>query len=131
MDYIIRVVRMDGLTESTNIECRPMDAWKVRFWNNKIVTAGDQGKVMIYDKNTGELEKDYKFSDSFITSITVNGKNDLVVANAKGELGVLIDDAFRSIATDHKKYVRATSFFQDGTSIVMASDDLRISIVDM
>lgn len=121
---------MNELVESTNIECKAMEAWKVRFWNKKIVTGGDQGKLTVYDANTGEIEKDFKFSDSFISTIAVNGKNDLFVGNSKGGIAILDKQAFYQLKTDHKKYIRASTFAHDSTQVVVCSDDLRISVID-
>lgn len=108
-----------------------MEAWKVRFWKDRLVTAGDQGKVFVYDPASAELKNDYRFSDAFITCIAVNGKNDLVLANANGEIGVYGDGKFNAMPTDHKKYIRAASYLADNNHLVLASDDLRISVMDL
>ncbi len=127
---MIRVVRLNEMIESTNIECKAMEAWKVRFWNKKIVTGGDQGKVTVYDPTTGEIEKDFKFADSFISTIAVNGKNDLFVGNSKGAVAILDKGSFFPLKTDHKKYIRASTFAHDSAQAVVCSDDLRISVID-
>lgn len=108
-----------------------MEAWKVRFWKDRLVTGGDQGKVFVYDPATGEVKNDYKFGDAFVTAIAVNGKNDLVLANANGEIGVFGDGTFNPMPTDHKKYIRSMQFLQDNSQLVLASDDLRITVVDL
>jgi WD40 repeat protein len=108
-----------------------VEAWKVRFWKDRLVTAGDQGKVFVYDASTGEVKNDYKFNDSFITCIAVNGKNDLVLANAMGEIGIFGDGKFNPMPTEHKKYIRAASYLHDNNHMVLASDDLRISVMDL
>jgi len=108
-----------------------VEAWKVRFWNQRIVTAGDQGKIFVYDPNTGELKNDYRFNDSFITGIAINGKNEIVFSNSMGEIGIFIKQGVVPIPTDHRKYIRAITFASDGNRIITCSDDLRISVIDL
>jgi WD40 repeat protein len=138
MDYTIKVIDMADQVEVTNIEGHPsmfwsylVEVWKVRFWKDRLVTAGDQGKVFVYDPSTGELVNDYKFGDAFVTAIAVNAQNDIVLANSNGEIGMFGDGAFNPMPTEHKKYIRAMSYMYNNSQLVLASDDLRISVIDL
>lgn len=138
MDYTIKIIDMADQVEVTNIEGHPsiltsqlVEVWKVRFWKDRLITAGDQGKVFVYDPSTGELVNDYKFGDAFVTAIAVNAQNDIVLANCNGEIGMFGDGTFNQMPTEHKKYIRAMSYMQDNSRLVLASDDLRISVVDL
>lgn len=131
MDYTLKVVNMQELTEHTNMGCNPMEAWKVRFWGDKVVTAGDQGKIQVKDPLSGDQVNDFRFKDAFVTGIAVNGKNDLVFANCKGGLGVYHEDNVTELETEHQKYIRAIKFGHDGNKVFMASDDLRVTLFDL
>lgn len=103
----------------------------MKFWGQRLVTAGDQGKIFCYDSGNGELTSDYRFSDKFVTSISVNGKNDVMFANSNGEVGLFREGTVCTFPTEHMKYIRSSSFLHDYNKVVLASDDLRISVFDM
>lgn len=103
----------------------------MRYWGQRLVTAGDQGKIFCYDSSNGELTSDYRFSDKFVTSIAVNGKNDIMFANSSGEVGLFREGSVSSFPSEHMKYIRSSAFLHDYNKVVLAADDLRISVFDM
>lgn len=131
MDYTLKVINVASKAEKTNVECNPMEAWKVRYWKNNIITGGDQGKIFVYETENGNLLNDYRFSDSYISTIAVSGKNEVVFGNSKGELGYFTEQSVQLVPTKHKKYIRAMTFLSDNNKLVMCSDDLTITVMDI
>ena len=111
-----------------------MKAWKVRFSieGERIFTAGNSGKVFEYDTESGELFSDFLAGQSFVSSLDVSNIGDLAIGNAVGDLYLkALQEKPSQLITDHKKYLRCIKFTQDATKIIIASDDLRISLYDL
>jgi WD40 repeat protein len=111
-----------------------VEAWKVRFSGDgsQIYTGGNSGKFYQYDTDSGDLSHDSRHGEAFVSTIAVSGMGDLAIANSTGDLYFQsIEGESSTFLTEHKKYIRSLQFTADGSKILIASDDLRISVFDM
>lgn len=111
-----------------------MKAWKVRFSIEgvRIFTGGNSGRLLEYDTETGDLFSDFRAGQAFVSSLDVSNIGDLAIGNSVGDmyLKVLQEDPHQ-LLTEHKKYLRCIKFTPDARKIIIASDDLRISLYDL
>lgn len=134
MDYSMRVMNTASLEMEATIECEPLQSWHAKFAGDgvHIFTGGDQGKMYYYDSVEQKLEDDFRVGDQFIRALSVSGMGDLAIGNSVGDLHVhTFEGVEKFYLTEHKKAVRALKFTPDGSKVLIASDDLRISLVDL
>lgn len=134
MDYSLRVINTETAEQEIIVDCEPLQSWKARFSGDGqfIYTAADLGKLYCFGTESGQLEHDERLGDHFLSSLAVSPMGDIVVGNTKGDLhfqGHQGESSF--LLTEHRKSLRALTFSMDSSKIIMASDDLRISVYDL
>lgn len=111
-----------------------VNCWKVKFAGDSkhIYTGGENGRLFYYDIESGELKEDYRLGDHFLTALSVSGKGDLAVGNTNGDLNFTTYEGESTLfLTEHKKSIRSLTFTPDGSKVILASDDLKISLFDL
>lgn len=97
-----------------------------------IYTGGNMGKLYQYDTDSGDLVSDTRHGEAFVTSLAVSGMGDLAIANSTGDLYFQsLEGEVQTLMTEHKKFIRSVHFTPDGSKLIIASDDLRISVFDL
>lgn len=97
-----------------------------------VFTGGEKGKIYEYNVEDGELKSDVRKGDDFISSLASSGKGHFAAGNAIGDLYIADEEGnYAAVLTEHKKFLRALAFTPDSSKILIASDDLRISVYDL
>ena len=111
-----------------------MQSWKARFdgEGDEIITGGDQGKLTSYSVESGEKTSDSRIGDHFLSALAVSPMGSLAIGNTNGDLTLRFPDGEETLfLTEHNKKIRAIKFSSDGSKVLLASDDLRISVFDL
>lgn len=110
-----------------------MENFKLAFHDRHLVSAGEMGKVSLYDMETQEVVDSYKAGDAFVLSLdcSQNGKH-LVLGNAHGYVCFLdTEQKDCSILEYHGKQVRGVRFTSDSSKVISCSDDEHINVIDV
>ena len=111
-----------------------MSCWKIEFsgGGSTVYTAADKGKLFEYDIDSGDTVNDSRHGEHFVSALAVSGMGDLALGNAEGDVFLKrLEGEVVTCLTDHKKMIRSLQFSADGSKLILASDDLRISLFDL
>lgn len=137
MDSMIKVWNVDEKSLVSEIQCKPMDNWRLAFNTDgrEICTAGELGKVQGFDIETRELITNLKSADVFATAIAYspNGRF-LAIGNNVGHIYVYDmkeDKKMTKVEEAHHKQVRDITFTADSAKLVSVADDFTIIVFDL
>ena len=110
-----------------------MSNWKIAFEDRTIYTAGNLGRVCLYDSVSGEKTQEIKTEDVFLNSISLSlNATTIAVGNTLG--AVFLINPATAAATKyqiHQKTIRSLNFADDYSKLITASDDCTIRIFDI
>lgn len=76
LDSMIRVWNVDDGEKVCELQCSPMENWKLAFRDtNTLLTAGEQGRVSEYNINSKALLTTHQTRDIFATAIAASKDN--------------------------------------------------------
>jgi len=137
MDSVIKIWNVEEKNLVSEIQCKPMDNWKLAFNpdGKEILTAGELGKIQGFDIEEKEVLTKLASADIFATAIaySTNGRF-LAVGNNVGHLYIYDmkeDKKMQKIEDVHHKQIRDIAFTADNNKIVTVADDFTIVIFDL
>lgn len=116
------------------IECQPLENWKLAFADRNISTCGELGKVGFYDSVSGEKTGDLKTSEFFGSAIALSPNNAyLAVGNNNGGLFVFNREKDNTMLKFqlHHKQIRSLAFTEDSSKLISGCDDQSIKVFDI
>jgi WD40 repeat protein len=112
-----------------------MENWKVEFVEDRIATAGDNGRVSFYDLISKEKVKKVDMGEVFLTALTKSNERPFLAGgNNNGDVYIVNSSGSKELTValkPHNKLVRQVAFARDDTKLLTASDDSTVQVIDI
>lgn len=116
------------------VECQPLENWKLSYPDRNVVTCGELGRVAMYDSVSSEKTLELKTSEFFASALTVSHDGSkIAVGNVNGGLFIFNRDREYKMGRYqlHHKQIRALTFTEDSAKLISACDDQTIKVFDI
>ncbi|KAM3139715.1 hypothetical protein pb186bvf_008173 [Paramecium bursaria] len=134
LDSVLRVWDLDKNILRKEIVCEKMDNWKICWYQDLLCTAGEGGRVSIFDLEGQQEFEPFSVENSYATCVASDNKC-IAICTDSGSLHIvdnfLAKYKLHSLQRLHKKIVRSVQFSQQGLRTLTSSDDGDIKLVDL